>query len=277
MKIEFIDIHAHLNFAAYDNDREAVISDLKDKNIAVINVGTQADTSSCAVKLADRYENLYAAIGLHPIHTSKSFHDEKELGSGNREFTSRGEIFDLNNYLNLGQSKKVVAIGECGLDYFRLDENSKAKQEVAFLAQIELANNLGKPLMLHVRQAYSDALAILRKNAKVNGNFHFFAGTWEEAKMILDYGFNLSFTGVLTFTSDYDEVVKNTPIERIMSETDSPYVTPVPHRGKRNDPSKVVYVVKRIAEIKNLPLEQVKKQLLINARNFFRLEDLSLD
>ncbi|TSC78075.1 MAG: Uncharacterized protein G01um101424_209 [Parcubacteria group bacterium Gr01-1014_24] len=283
---KYIDIHSHVNFKAFDEDRDEVIKRALENNTWVINVGTQMDTSRKAVKMANQYkEGVYAIIGLHPIHTGVSYHDEKELGVGGKEFTSRGEVFDKESYRELLKDKKanekIVGIGECGLDYYRCTEESILKQKEAFIQQIELANEFNKPLMLHIRnarpteqsfgRAYSDALEILKTYAQVKGNVHFFAGTWEEAKSFLDFGFTLSFTGVITFTRDYDEVIRNTPLDMIMSETDSPYVTPVPHRGKRNEPSYVKEVVKKTAEIKNLPEDEVAQALIANAQRVFTI------
>ena len=163
----------------------------------------------------------------------------------------------------------MVAIGECGLDFYRLERESVAKQQDAFVRQIELANEVGKPLMLHIRQAYKEAYEILKVRAKVLGNLHFFAGTTEEAKPFLDLGFSFSFTGVISFARSYDEVLRFLPLDRIMSETDAPYVAPAPHRGMRNEPSYVVEVVKKIAEIRGEEQEKVRTQLLENARRFF--------
>ncbi|MDP3996669.1 MAG: TatD family hydrolase [bacterium] len=319
MNPSFIDCHAHVNFAAYDSDRDEVISRALENNTWMINVGTQKDTSKKAVEIAEKYkEGVYAIVGTHPIHTDKSFHDEKELGEGNREFTSRGEEFDYEYYKNLAKHPKVVGIGECGLDYYRMEHGTwnteHKKQEEAFRKQIELAIEVGKPLMLHVRNpapplssghlplkegergisAYRDAVSILKSyivnpvkkpssafassefhrvnhKSSPRGNFHFFAGSIDELKEILDVGFNVSFTGVITFTRDYDELVKYAPIDRILSETDCPYVTPAPHRGKRNEPIYVAEVVKRIAEIKGMPLKYVQAQLLKNARQMFKV------
>jgi TatD DNase family protein len=193
---------------------------------------------------------------------------------------TRAEVFDKEAYLKLLKDPKVVALGECGLDYFHLKEESIEKQKQALIEQIKLANEVSKPLMLHVRNgstgspqvipnAYTDVLEILKKYAKVKGDIHFFAGSLEEAKGFLDFGFTLSFTGVITFTHDYDEVIKNTPLDMIMSETDAPYVAPVPYRGKRNEPSYVKEVVKKIAEIKNLPEEEVASAIMANAKRIF--------
>jgi TatD DNase family protein len=269
--MKYFDAHTHVQFAAFKDDTDEVIKRSLDMGVGMNIVGTQYDTSAAAVALAEKYDDVYATVGLHPIHTSKSFHDLKELGGGGKEFTSRGESFDVTKYEALAQSSKVIAIGECGLDYYRLEEESKQKQEVMFLAQIDLANTLKKPLMLHIRNAYKDALAILKREADSGGNVHFFAGTWEEAKQFLDLGFTLSFTGVITFTHDYDEVIKNTPLDMILSETDAPYVAPVPYRGKRNEPAYAVEVVKRIAEIKALSEEAVRLQIIENSKNLFNI------
>ncbi len=278
MKPRYIDIHSHVNFKAFDEDRAEVIKRALDNDTVVINVGTQLDTSRAAVELADKYdEGVYAIIGLHPVHTSASYHDEKELGVGGKEFTSRGEIFNKDAYRELLKNPKVLGIGECGLDYYRLDADSIEKQKKAFIEQIELSNEFNKPLMLHIRNnpkdnthdAYADALDLLKKYAKVKGDVHFFAGNLAVAQSFVDFGFTISFTGVLTFTHDYDEVVKNIPLEMIMTETDSPYITPVPHRGKRNEPLHVQEVVKAIARIKNLSKDEVAKTIMANARRVF--------
>lgn len=272
MTVKFFDIHAHLNFSAYDADRDETAKRALDAGVFVINVGTQQDTSKSAVELAEKYETgMYAAIGLHPVHTGKSYHDEAELGEGGKAFTSRGETFDPAFYEELAKSKKVVAIGECGLDYFHLEGDSKEVQKEAFIAQIELANKVGKPLILHIRNAYQDAYDILKQYAKVPADVHFFAGTVEEAKLFLDLGYSLSFTGVITFAKPYEEVVRFVPLDRIMSETDCPYVTPAPFRGKRNEPLYVQEVVKKVAEIKGEDFEKVRATLVENALRFFRL------
>ncbi len=270
MEPKYIDIHSHVNFKAFDADREELIASTVAAGTWMMNVGTQRDTSQFAVDLAHKFDTgVYAAIALHPIHTSASHHDEQELGGEGKAFTSRGETFDPNFYETLGRDPKVLAIGECGLDYYRLEDESIVKQKDVFIKHIEVANALGKPLMLHIRQAYKDAYDILKTHATVKGDVHFFAGTWEEAKWFLDLGFTLSFTGVITFTHDYDEVVKNAPLDMIMSETDCPYVTPVPHRGKRNEPMYVEEVVKKIADIRGEDQEKVRLQILANAKRVF--------
>lgn len=283
--LKYIDIHSHVNFQAFNEDRNEVINRALLNNTWVINVGTQIDTSRKAVELANQYkEGVYAIIGLHPIHTGASYHDVKELGEGGKEFTSRGESFDKAAYRELLKDPKVVGIGECGLDYYRSGEDTILKQKKDFIEQIELANEFNKPLMLHIRNnekaelvlgdhglynAYDDALELLKKHAKVKGDVHFFAGTVEHAKAFVEFGFTLSFTGVITFTTDYDEVIKATPLDMIMSETDSPYVTPAPYRGRRNEPAYVREVVKKIAKVKNLDEDEVAAAIVANAKRVF--------
>lgn len=283
---KYIDTHAHVNINAFSDDWEEVVSKCREEGIAHTNVGTQKDTSARAVEIAEQYEDgVYAIIGLHPVHTSASYHDEKELGENMKGFTSRGEVFDTDFYRDLAKSEKVIAIGETGLDYYRLEEDAKDKQAEAFIKQIELANELALPLMIHTRDAagnaaaakaaagvgnvYDDVYALLKQHAKVPFNVHFYAGTWEQAKRFFDIGGTISFTGVITFAKDYEEVVKYAPLDLIHAETDCPYVAPVPHRGKRCEPWMVVEVVKKIAEIKGVEKETVRLQLLENARTLY--------
>lgn len=267
--MQYFDAHTHVNFAAYGDDREETIQRARDAGVGMNVVGTQLDTSREAVALAEAHDTVWATIGLHPVHTAKSYHDEKELGEGGKEFVSRGEVFDMKAYEEMGRMPRVIAVGECGLDYYRVDKETKGVQTETFVQQVELANRLGKPLMLHIRQAYDDALEIIKAYAKVRGDVHFFAGDWEVAKKFLELGFTLSFTGVITFTHDYDEVVKNAPLDMLLSETDAPYVTPVPHRGKRNEPVYVQHVVSRIAEIRGEDEEAVRAQIMANTRRVF--------
>ena len=283
----YIDTHAHLNVNAFKDDAEAVISKCVDESVAVINVGTQQDTSKRAVELAEAHDNCFAIIGLHPVHTSSSYHDEQELGENMKGFTSRGEEFDAAYYRELAKSGKVVGIGECGLDYYRLEKDTREVQEKAFIAQIELANELGLPLMIHTRDSkgnsaaskaevgvgnvYDDTYEILKAHSKVRGNIHFYAGTYEQAKRFFDIGFSVSFTGVITFAKDYEEVVRNAPLDMIHGETDCPYVAPVPYRGQRCEPWMVKEVYKKIAEIRGEDEFQVRQQLLENAKTLYRL------
>lgn len=295
--MKYFDAHAHVQFVAYDADRAEVMARAKEAEVGMNLVGTQLDTSRAAVALAEQEGgDVYASIALHPVHTSKSYHDTKELGGEGKAFTSRGEVFDFAAYEQLAQSPKVIAIGECGLDYYRLEEDTKKLQTEVFVQHIELANKLNKPLMLHIRNgahqsgdgaspvfggtnAYEDALELLKSHfhsasggAGVRGDVHFFAGDWEIAKKFLDLGFTLSFTGVLTFTHDYDEVIQNTPLDMLLTETDAPYITPVPYRGTRNEPMHVREVVKKIAELKNMDLEAVREQILLNSQRFIGID-----
>lgn len=278
--MKYIDIHAHLNFAAYDDDRDDIIKKLKEHHITVINVGTQESTSTKAVAIAHSYDHAYAIVGLHPIHTDASYHDTDEIGAEGEGFTSRGEVCDYDFYKKLAQHPRVVGIGETGLDYYRTSADSLEKQITAFHTQIQLAIDLDLPLMLHVRpsagsyDAYEDVLEILRpyhqKHGKrLRGDVHFFAGTIEIAQEFIDLGFYISFTGVITFASGFKELVRAIPLDRIMSETDCPYVTPEPHRGKRNEPTYVTEVVKRIAHWKGLSEEEVAERIMQNAQELF--------
>lgn len=283
----YIDTHAHVNINAFKDDAEAVISKCEEKGVAIINVGTQQDTSRRAVELAVEADNCYAIVGLHPVHTSASYHDGQELGENMKGFTSRGEEFDPAFYRELAGHKKVVAIGECGLDYYRLKKDTRQIQEKAFIAQVELANELGLPLMIHTRDSkgnsasakaeagvgnvYDDTYEILKAHAKVPGNVHFYAGTYEQAKKFFDIGFSVSFTGVITFTNDYDETIKNAPLDMIHGETDCPYVAPVPYRGQRCEPWMVIEVYKKIAAVRGGDEEKVREQLLENARRLYKI------
>ncbi len=285
MRPQFIDIHAHTNFSAFDVDRREVVLRALKAGVWMINVGTQKNTSQKAVDMAREFpEGVYAIIGLHPIHANASFHDKEELGDDSRGFASRGEIFDKDFYRKLTKEggKKVVGIGECGLDYYRaqsLEEHDK--QRKTFTAQIELAIELDLPVMLHVRpgpsgNAYRDVLDILKSykekyRDKLRGNVHFFAGTVIEAREFLDLGFYLSYTGVVTFAEQYTELVRATPMDRIMSETDCPYVTPVPERGKRNEPLFVTHIIDKIAGIKGMDPIECRKQVVDNAFKLFKL------
>ena len=284
---KYIDTHAHVNINAFKEDTEAVISKCKEEGVMMINVGTQQDTSQRAVELAESHDNCYAIVGLHPVHTSASYHDESELGENMKAFTSRGEEFDIDYYRNLAKSNKVVAIGECGLDYYRLEKDTKAVQEKAFIEQIELANELGLPLMIHTRDAkgnsasakadagvgnvYDDTYEILKAHAKVRGNVHFYAGNYEQAKKFFDIGFSVSFTGVITFAKDYEEVVRNAPLDMIHGETDCPYVAPVPYRGQRCEPWMVQEVYKKIASIRGEDEEVVRAKLIENAGGLYKI------
>ncbi len=283
--IRYFDAHTHVQFKAFDSDYKEVVKRAGDAGVGMVNVGTQKDTSHRALELAREYDNLYAAVGLHPIHTSESYHDTEELGDSPeaKGFTSRGEDFDYEYYKKLALDERVVAIGECGLDYFRVEDGeseTKERQRRAFAEQVKLARDVGKPLMIHARSsagtddAYEDLLSIL-KEAGFPGKviFHFYAGSLPMAEKLLGapYGGETYFTfgGVVTFVRDYDKIIKMIPPDKILSETDAPYVAPVPYRGKRNEPVYVIEVVKKLTEIKNILEEEMRMQILKNVEAVF--------
>jgi len=285
MKYDYIDTHAHVNINAFKDDWEEVAARTREEGVMHINIGTQQSTSKRAVEIAESFDDgVYAMVGLHPVHTSASYHDESELGENMKAFTSRGEVFDAGYYRDLAKSDKVVAIGECGYDYYRLEYDTREVQEEAFIGQIELANELRLPLMIHTRDeqgnqtsaqakgsVYDDTYATLKQYAKVPFNVHFYAGNWEQAEKFFELGGNISFTGVITFAKDYEEVVRNAPLELIHAETDCPYVAPKPFRGQRCEPTMVKEVYKKIAEIKGLDEEEVRLQLMENAKRLYKL------
>jgi len=255
----YFDTHAHLYMKDYDEDREELIENLKKENIGVIVVGVDKKTSLEAVALANRHENIFAVVGCHPKDSKENFE----------------EPF----FAELVKDPKVVAIGECGLEFFRLGEDERVKKErqiFLFKNQIDFAIKYKKPLVVHCREAHSEVLEIFERKKTSAGNglrgvIHFFSGDIETAKRYLDLGFYLSFGGVLTFTDDYNEVVKFIPLERILSETDAPFVAPVPYRGQRNSSLYVKEVVKKISEIKQIGLEEVEKTLIQNTFKAFSL------
>lgn len=274
--MKYVDTHAHLNLAAFAEDALEVAAKCALQGVAVINVGTKASTSKRAVELAMQANNCFAIIGLHPINTVPDSHDDEE-----RE--GEAEEFDPEFYRELAKSGKVVGIGECGFDYYHTPEGSYETQERAFIAQIEFANELGLPLMIHTRgpqpgkesptgrSVYQDVYEVLKQYAKVPFNIHFYAGTSEEAARFFELGGTISFTGVITFAKDYETLVKNAPLDRIHAETDCPYVAPVPYRGQRAEPWMVQEVYKKIATIRGEDEEMVREQLLANARRQYGL------
>jgi len=278
---KLIDSHTHVQFAAYDADRDAVIQRALENGVWCINVGTQRDTSKKAVELAEQYEGLFATVGLHPIHTEKSYHDAQELGASEdaKGFSSRGEVFDKPYYASLAAHPKTVAIGECGLDYFRLpnDEKSKQTQKDVFEKHITVAVDVRKSLMCHCRpsknnqDAYDELYEIVKPRIDTLKAtvLHFFVGNLDTAKKFLDLGFYFTFGGVITFARNYDEVIAYLPLDRILLETDAPYVTPEPYRGKRNEPAHIVEVAKRMCELKKTDIEALQYKILKNNRTVF--------
>ncbi|MEK7503154.1 MAG: TatD family hydrolase, partial [Patescibacteria group bacterium] len=269
---KFFDVHTHTQDSPYESDRDLVIRRALDAGIGMVQVGTDFSMSQKAIELAERYENVYATVGLHPTDNTK-------------------EEFDYEAYKKLAlSSNKVVAVGECGLDYFRMKpfDDAQGKQKDIFIKQIELAKEIGKPLMIHCREAFPDLIEILKENIVTtphnpppyegggrggrlssSGVVHFFSGSVENAKTLLDMGFYFSFGGVITFTRDYDEQIKFISLDKILLETDAPYVAPVPYRGKRNEPLYVIEVAKKISEIKGATLEEVARETTKNALSVF--------
>lgn len=248
---KYFDVHSHLNFPDHWDDFDEVLHRLRETETHTIVIGTDFESSKRAVELARKHDEIYACIGVHPVD-------------------NRSATFQLTNFQTLITNPKVVAVGECGLDFFHADKDTDyERQKKLFLDQIDFALTHDKPMMIHARNAYEEILEILEplgsSTSKLRGNVHFFAGNTEVAKRFFSIGFTISFTGVITFTRDYDEVIKSAPLDMIMSETDSPYVTPVPHRGKPNEPSYVKEVVKSIAEIKGENEELVRSTLVNNA------------
>ncbi len=283
-----IDTHAHVQFAAFKGEEEATIKRALDNDVWVVNVGTQIDTSRAAVELLKKFpENVYAAVGLHPTHTFKhQYHDEEEVS-----FKTRDEVFDYEAYKELAQNDRVVGIGECGLDYFRLPEDLdheqvKQKQREAFLQQVKLAVELDKALCIHCRpsqgtqDAYEDILDIIKQTKQetpsLRFEIHCFTGNLETAKKFVELGGYIGLNGIITFdkTGRSEEVVKDLPLEAIILETDCPYLTSVPHRGKRNEPAYVEFVAKKIAEWKNKTFEKVAEVTTNNATQLFNLKSL---
>ena len=276
---KYFDAHTHAHFAAFKDDWREVVARALAEDVWMVTVGTQKDTSRGAVETAHAFpEGVYAAVGLHPVHTDRSFHDANELGGSDeaKGFTSRGETFDPANYLELARDPKTLAIGECGLDYFHIEgdagevEQKKKKQKTAFEGQIALAREVGKPLMVHCRDAHDDLIDMLRAlRASLPprpGIVHFFTGSVAQARALADLGFAFTFGGVITFARNYDEVITMLPTDRILSETDAPYVTPAPYRGKRNEPRYVIEVVKKLAALKGLSLGEMQAAIWANAR-----------
>lgn len=247
----------------------------------MITVGTKARTSRDAVALAEKHEGVWAAVGLHPGHLHAYPLDVEE------EIIPKPEDFDATIYRELAKSPKAVAIGECGLDYYRIDEKSdrgeiKRKQEEVFRAHLDLADELNLPVIIHCRDAHMDVQTILQEylvNGKLScrGVIHCFTGTKSEALAYLPLGFLISFTGILTFPPRKNqeetlaEVVRALPLDRLMVETDAPYLAPIPFRGKQNEPIYVRYVAEKIAEIKDIFFNTVAAQTSENARKLFKI------
>lgn len=264
------DVHCHLQFHAFENDYEKVMQDAFAAGIKkIINVGTKIDSSQKAVEFADTYQNLYAIIGVHPHHADKN--DRKPDW--------------LDQLKKLAENKKVLAIGEIGLDYYSYQSNGivdPALQKKVFIEQLELAHSLKLPLQIHNRHAGEDILEILESHKHLlqdpPGMFHCFAGSREVLKRALNLGFCIGYDGNITYkglapgeTVSLSELAKLTPLDRIVIETDSPYLTPLPYRGKRNEPKHAIITGRFIAELKNVSYEELVAQTDENIYNIFRV------
>ncbi len=271
-----IDTHAHVNFNAFKNDGEEVIKRALADNVWLVNVGSQYSTSARAVKIAQQRERgVYAAIGMHPIHLGSEKFQTSVDKNEEVEFETREEEFSREKYEALISHPKTVAVGEIGLDYYHNISN-KEQQKKLFLEQINLAAEHQKPIIVHCRDAHNDVLEILEEKQKEYGNrlrgvVHSFSGRLAQAERYVKLGFYLGFNGIITFARDYDKVISNVDLGNLLTETDCPYLTPVPFRGKRNEPLYVKYVVEKLAEIKNLPVEKISEATFENARELFNI------
>lgn len=318
-KFKYIDVHCHPNLGGLKENQEAVIARMREEGVLGIVVGVNLESSREAVELAHKHEHLFATVGLHPNHAGD-------------------ETFDTTIYGSMLDQKKVVGVGECGIDYFRqsttkageeAEEGWKEKQWEVFKQHIELAIEHNKPLMIHCRpskgsmDAYEEVATYLeskmldvrrptlrgmprhqewlssdaeyapsshapgaplsnktnvqknhsrQRHSLVRGNLHFFVGNLEVAKRFWRLGFTTSFTGVLTFTHDYDEVVREAPLDMILTETDAPYAAPVPHRGEVNQPVYVAYVTEAIARVRGVSETAVREAVLANTERMFGVE-----
>ncbi|PIR05272.1 hydrolase TatD [Candidatus Kuenenbacteria bacterium CG11_big_fil_rev_8_21_14_0_20_37_9] len=282
-----IDTHAHVNFNAYKSDSDEVIRRALDNGIWMINVGSQFKTSDRAVKIACAYgKGVYAAVGLHPIHLFDFAVEEED------SFNAKKEKFDDKKYQALIDfSKKVVAVGEIGFDYYHLSgkiERKEAKkiQRREFIKQLEFARANDLPVILHSRGtkdqplcADNDLLDVLNGyRGQIRGVKHCFTADTETALKFIDLGFYIGFTGIITFGKNADalrEVVKNIPLNKILVETDCPYLAPDPRRGERNEPSYVEYIAKRVAEIKQMTFNETTQILIQNSKKLFRIQQKS--
>ncbi|MBR1969836.1 MAG: TatD family hydrolase [Clostridia bacterium] len=251
------DSHAHYNDPAYDADRDVILSAMKDGGVGyIINSGCSVASAKDSIALCEKYDFFYSSIGIHPCHAHES--------------TQK----DLDDIRALASHPKVKAIGEIGLDYY-YEKTHKEVQKQFFADQIELARSLKLPFVIHCRDACGDCLDILRANYKGEGALmHCFSESRETAKILLDMGFLFSIGGTVTFKNNVRTVsaVEYIPLENLVLETDAPYLTPTPYRGKRNNSVYMRYVAEKIAEIKGLETEEVIEKTTENAKRFYRID-----
>lgn len=250
------DTHAHYDDERFDEDRDALLSSMPEHNVGLIlNPGCDVETSRKAVSYAQKYPFVYAAVGIHPENINENWNH------------------DLAVIKELAQTEpRVRAIGEIGLDYYwEKDERARARQQVVFAHQMELARELDKPVIVHDRDAHADCLEIARRYAGTQGVFHCFAGSVEMARELLKLGYYLSFTGVITFKNARRaiEVIREVPLERLMVETDSPYMAPEPYRGRRNSSLYVYRMAETIAQIKGVDVGEVERVTTENGKRLF--------
>ncbi len=255
----YFDTHAHYDADAFDQDRLDCLAQLPAQGISlVVNPGCDPQSSRTAVQLAEQFPHVFAAVGVHPSDC-ETYTDQVE-----------------EEFFQLAQHPKVCAIGEIGLDYYWEDNAPREVQKVVFRRQLELAQRLNLPVIVHDREAHADCLEIVRAFPQVRGVYHCYSGGVEDAKTLVKLGWMLSFTGVITYKNARKslEVIEAIPMERIMIETDSPYLSPVPHRGKRNNSAFVPLVAAKIGEVKGLSQEEVARITKENGVRFFGLEGL---
>ncbi len=248
----FFDVHAHLDDEAFDEDRKEVIKDIQNAGICVINAGSDIASSEFSLDLADRYDFIYACIGIHP-------HEAKDV-----------PVDYLDILRDLSKHKKVVAIGEIGLDYY-YDLSDKEDQKKVFMEQLGLAKELDLPVVIHDREAHQDTLDIVKASGVKKGLMHCYSGSYEMALEFIKLGFYFSFGGIITFKNAKKpkEVVAKLPLESILCETDCPYLTPEPYRGRRNDPTKIPIIAQKIAELRDMDFHGLEMALEQNTRNLF--------
>lgn len=252
------DTHAHYDDKRFDEDRDELLASLPAHDIGLIlNPGCDVETSRKAVSYAQKYAFVYAAVGIHPENINESWNN------------------DLSVIQELAQTEpKVRAIGEIGLDYYwEKDEHARARQQVVFARQMELARELDMPVIVHDRDAHGDCMEITRRYPEVRGVYHCYAGSVEMARELLRLGYYLSFTGVITFKNARRaiEVIREVPIDRLMIETDAPYMTPEPFRGRRNSSLYVYRMAETIAEIKGMSVEEVERITTENGKRLFAI------
>jgi TatD DNase family protein len=283
-----IDTHSHLNFNAYKDDVDEVIKNCLDNNVWLINVGSQYTTSRRAVRIAEKYQQgVYAAIGLHPAHLETKIIKTKDDVQGIEvKYETKEEEYDCEKYRELAQSPKVVAIGEIGLDYWYLPKNEikqklfKEKQKETFLKQLNLARELNLPVIFHCRKAHrdlqevSDVSNFQFSNFKfqIKGVVHCFTGNWEDAQKYLKMGLYLGFNGLI-FKMNLDKIIKKIPLEKILIETDCPYLSPPAYRKERNDPLSLKYIAQKIAKIKQTTVKEVAIATFQNGKNLFLIAE----